>query len=36
MNLLNSRKDTIVSTLEKAAKKVEKDVQATIDAFTAE
>ena len=36
MNLLNSRKDTIVSTLEKGAKKVEKDVQATIDAFTAE
>ena len=35
MNLLNSRKDTIASTLEKAAKKVEKDVQATIDAFTA-
>ena len=35
MELLNKRKDTIASTLEKIAKKVDKDVQATIDAFTA-
>ena len=35
MDLLNTRKDTIASTLEKISKKVEKDVQATIDAFTA-
>jgi len=34
MNLLNKRKDSITSTLERISKKVEKDVQATIDAFT--
>ena len=36
MNLLNVRKDTIVSELEKISKKVTKDVQATIDAFSSQ
>ena len=36
MNLLNSRKDTIVSELEKISKKVTNDVQATIDAFSSQ
>ena len=35
MNLLNERKDSIASKLESISKKVEKDVQATIDAFSA-
>ena len=35
MNLLNTRSTNIVSKLESISKKVEKDVQATIDAFSA-
>ena len=36
MNLLNTRSSNIVSKLESISKKAAKDVQATIDAFTAE
>ncbi len=36
MNLLNTRSTNIVSKLESISKKVDKDVQATIDAFTAD
>ena len=35
MNLLNTRKDSIASKLESLSKKATKDVQATIDAFSA-
>ncbi len=36
MNLLNTRSTNVMSKLESISKKAEKDVQATIDAFTAQ